>query len=420
MSNLNQQRPSTENGGHKHSPRSSALSARLLRQAGIFTFTLLLIEFLDELTFGAREAAWPLIRDDLRLDYSQVGLLLGIPGLVSNIVEPFIGILGDVWRRRVLVLGGGVVFGAALLLTAVSQEFWSLLISFIFLYPASGAFVGLAQATLMDVDPARHEQNMARWTFAGSVGVVGGSMLVLAAGWLNLGWRPIFFMLAGLTLLTLIAAWRYPFPRTQEEDEEGENAGFRAGVAAAVGALKRREVLRWLTLLQFSDLMLDVLLGFLALYFVDVVGASPELAALAVGVWTGLRLVGDFLLIPLLERVRGLSYLRLSAAAILLLYPAFLLVPDFWLKLGVLGLLGLFNAGWYAILQGQLYSAMPGQSGSALAVGNVFGLAGSILPIGFGLLAESYDLGVSMWLLLAGPVALLVGIPFGRQTESEV
>ncbi len=41
---------------------------------------LLLIEFLDELVFGAGEAAWPLIRDDLALSYDQIGLLLGIPG----------------------------------------------------------------------------------------------------------------------------------------------------------------------------------------------------------------------------------------------------------------------------------------------------------------------------------------------------
>jgi len=45
--------------------------------------------------------------------------------------------------------------------------------------------------------------------------------------------------------------------------------------------------------------MLDILYGFLALYFVDVVRVSPAFAALGVAVWTGLGLLGDFLLIPL-------------------------------------------------------------------------------------------------------------------------
>ena len=38
----------------------------------------------------------------------------------------------------------------------------------------------------------------------------------------------------------------------------------------AFAALKDKTVLRWLILLEFSDLMLDMLYGFLALYFVDV------------------------------------------------------------------------------------------------------------------------------------------------------
>ena len=67
---------------------------------------LLAIEFLDELVFGLREAAWPLVRDDLHLSYTQVGLLLGVPGIVASFIEPVIGILGDTWRRRWLVLGG--------------------------------------------------------------------------------------------------------------------------------------------------------------------------------------------------------------------------------------------------------------------------------------------------------------------------
>jgi predicted MFS family arabinose efflux permease len=140
------------------------------REAGIrystFAFTLLAIEFLDELVFGAREAAWPLIRSDLGLSYAEVGLLLSLPNVASNVVEPFLGILGDVWKRRVLILGGGVIFALAVLLSALSQSLLALLLAFILFYPASGAFVSLSQAALMDTDPARHEHNMARWTFA--------------------------------------------------------------------------------------------------------------------------------------------------------------------------------------------------------------------------------------------------------------
>jgi len=408
---------SVELGGTRGEIRSvSNPHFRTLRHAAVFTLTLLAIEFLDEFVFGAREAAWPLIRTDLGLSYAQVGLLLGLPSLVSSLVEPFLGILGDIWRRRVLILGGGVVFALALLLTALSQDFPVLLISFITFYSASGAFVSLSQATLMDADPARHEQNMARWTFAGSLGVVAGPIALGVAAMLNLGWRGLFLVFAGLTLIPLAVAYRF---RSAIGQRESERTDFKAGMVDALRALRRGEVLRWLTLLEFSDLMLDVLLGFLALYFVDVVGATPAQAGAAVAVWTGLGLLGNLLLIPLLERVRGLRYLRLSAVAELVLFPAFLLVPGFGAKLMLLGLLGLFNAGWYSILQAQLYSAMPGQSGTVMTVGNVFGLVGGLVPLGLGLVAERFDLAVTMWLLLLGPLALVIGIPRNGSRKHE-
>ena len=373
-----------------------------------FVITLLAIEFLDEFVFGAREAAWPLIRTDLGLNYAQVGVLLGLPNVLGNLIEPFLGILGDVWKRRVLILGGGMVFTLALLLTAISSSFVPLLLSFILLYPASGAFVSLSQAALMDTDPARHEHNMARWTFAGSLGVVTGPLALGAAAMLSLGWRTLFGMFSGLALIVLVVAWRFPFMNSQPQSERPT---FKDGAVNALRALRRGEVLRWLTLLEFSDLMLDVLLGFLALYFVDVVRVTPAQAGAAVAVWTGVGLLGDFLLIPLLERVRGLSYLRVSAVAEFVLFTTFLLVPSVWTKFVLLGLMGLFNAGWYSILKAQLYSAMPGQSGTVMTVGNIFGLVGGLIPLALGLVAQRFDLRVAMWLLLLGPVALMMGIP---------
>jgi FSR family fosmidomycin resistance protein-like MFS transporter len=393
------------------SPRRSRTS--IPRPVAALTFTLLLIEFLDEFVFGAQEAAWPLIRTDLGLSYAQVGLLLGLPSVVGNLIEPVVGVLGDVWKRRVLILGGGVVFALALWLTALSQGFPVLLISFILFYPASGAFVSLSQANLMDLAPDRHEQNMARWTFAGSVGVVAGPLALGAAAALGLGWRGLYVVFAGLTVILVGITRRVhpPAPPSTSKSPSPVVSSLKEGAVNALRALQRREVLRWLTLLAFSDLMLDVLLGFLALYFVDVVGATPARAGMAVAVWTGLALLGDLLLIPLLERVRGLSYLRLSAAVELVLFSAFLLAPGFWAKVGLLGLLGLFSAGWYSILKAQLYSAMPGQSGTVMTVGNVFGLVSGLIPLGLGLVAERFDLTVTMWLLSAGPIVLLSGIP---------
>jgi FSR family fosmidomycin resistance protein-like MFS transporter len=402
--------PNNEQRGSR--PPHTAVTVRRLQRSTGLILTLLAIEFLDELVFGAREAAWPLIRDDLSLNYAQVGVLLGVPSVVSGVIEPFLGVLGDVWRRRALVLGGGVLFALALALTALSRNYSLLLLSFILMYPASGAFVSLSQASLMDVDPARHEQNMARWTLAGSIGVLAGPLLLGLAALVGLGWRALILCFTVLTLGPLLAAWRTLTPASRAtSDECGLPGALRLGLLGALHALRRFEVLRWLGLLELANLVGDILLGFLALYFVDVVRVPAAQASVAVAVWTAVGLIGNLVMIPLLERTRGLIFLGRSALVTAILFPAFLLVPGFWPKLGLLALVALSTSGWYTILQAQVYSAMPGRSGTVMTVGNVGALVGGLMPLVLGLVAQRFDLHATMWLLWLGPLALLAGLP---------
>jgi len=387
------------------------------RRSTRFIVILLLIEFIDELVGGAREAAWPLLRADFNLSYTQIGLMLSIPGIVSNVIEPFIGILGDTWKRHALILGGGCVFVISCFMAAASPNGGWLLAAYVLFYPASGAFVSLSQAELMDLEPDRHEQNMSRWAFVGSRGVILGPILVGAAALIGMSWRVPFGITAFAALAALVFSWpafqRSPLsPRhTGQAGEISILRSLLAGFRGALQALKRGEVLRWLTLLSFSELMLSILYFYLALYLVDVGGLSPAAAGFGVAVWTIVGLVGDFLLIPLLERVPGIVYLRISAAVQLVLFPLFLLVQDILLKFVLLGLLGFFNSGWYSILKGRLYSAMPGQSGTVTTVGNIFGFAEQLIPLAIGLFAQRFGLGNAMWLLILGPIALLVGLP---------
>ena len=380
------------------------------RNLRLFILTLLAVELLDELVFGVRETAWPLIRDDLRLTYTQVGIILSAPVVFGNLVEPALGILADVWRRRVIVLTGGVVYAVATVLVGLSPNFVALLLAACVMNPAAGAFVGLSQATLMDAEPARREQNMARWTLAGSIGNSAGPAAVGLCVWAGLSWRWNFVCAGALMLAAVELARRQPFGNGAAHAEGATRAAFVEGVRDALRALRRRAVLRWLLLLKLGDFTYDVLRGFLALYFVDVVGAGEARAALAVVVWTWVGLVGDFLLLPLLERVRGLSYLRVSTAVVSVLFPVMLLAEGFAAKLVLLGLLGFANAGWYAILKAKLYEEMPGRSGTTMTLSNVFGTFGGLIPLALGAFAQRFGLGVMMWLLAAGPLTLVLGL----------
>ncbi|MBV9957409.1 MAG: MFS transporter [Acidobacteria bacterium] len=381
------------------------------RRALSLTLLLLATEFLDEFIFGAREAAWPLIRNDLRLSYTEIGLLLSLPAVFGHLVEPALGILADIWKRRALILGGGIVLACGLLLTFGSYSFPLLIVAFALLSPASGAFVGLSQAALMDAAPEERERNMARWELAGSLGNVVAPLVLSLALTVGAGGRSLYAGQALFALLLVAAAWRVPFDAPLARREHEAPSGLREGLRGVVRALRRREVWRWLVLLELADLLMDGLHAYLALYFVDVVGLSETKAGLALVVWTCAGLPGDILLLPLLKRVRGLSYLRVSACVMLLLFPLFLLAPGAGLKLVVLGLIGFGNAGWYAIMKAQLYDAMEGRSGTVMTLSNVSGLFNGLIPLGLGLVAERLGLATAMWLLILGPLALLFGVP---------
>lgn len=380
-------------------------------------FIYLLIEFLDELVFGVGEVALPLLRDDLHLTYTQIGLLLSLPGVIAAFIEPFIGILGDVWKRRVLIIVGGILFTVSLALTGISTTFYLLLFSFILFFPSSGAFVSLSQANLMDSDTARHEQNMARWTFAGSLGVLSGPLLLGLFVYFGLGWRGTYTALAAFSTFCLLAALRYLPPDSGSVPSFPSFGTVFDGFRAVFVALKRVEVWRWLLLLEFADLMMDVLFSYLALYFVDVARATETQAGIAVTVWLAMGLITDFLFIPFIDRQRdSMNFLRVTALVESFAFAVFLVIPGFIPKLIAVIIVNLFNTGWYPILQGRLYSSLPGQSASVMAIGSITAPLAKFFPFLLGFLADQFGLQTAMWILLLGPLALLIGLP--RRTHS--
>jgi MFS transporter, FSR family, fosmidomycin resistance protein len=372
----------------------------------------LVIEYLDELVFGVGEVALPLMRNDLALTYTQIGLLLSLPGIIAAFIEPFIGILGDVWRRRPLIIIGGLLFTLSLFMTGASFSFALLLASFILFFPASGAFVSLSQASLMDSAPSRHEQNMARWNFAGSLGVLSGPLLLGLFLYLGLGWRGTYAALASFSALCLLAALRYLPADKVTAPTIPSLGGVFEGFRAAFLALKRGDVWRWLLLLEFADLMGDVLFSYLALYFVDVGQATEAQAGIAVTLWLAMGLVTDFLFIPFIDRQKdSLRYVRTTALLEIFAFALFLIIPGFLPKLVVVILVNLLNTGWYPVLQGRLYSSLPGQSASIMAISSVTAPLAKFFPFLIGFAADQFGLQTAMWILILGPFALLIGLP---------
>ncbi len=355
--------------------------------------------------FGLQDSALPLIRSDLGLSYAAIGLLLSFPAFAANLIEMPIGLAADGPRRRRLVLAGGVLFTGALLAISAAPTFLVLLLALTILYPASGAFVFLSQADLMDAVPARREQNMARWNLAGSIGALAGPALLTAAVFAGPGWRGAYAVTAVVSAAAL--ASRAFAPATPHEHAASQ-PGFRDTLKAALRSLVRLEVVRTVALLEASDLMLDVLTGYLALYFVDVLHQPPWFGALVVAVRIASGLAGDVISVHVLERMSGTTYVRLTAFGAAAAYTALLLVPNVLAKMALIAVLSVLTAGWYPVLQARLFHALPGQSGALLAIGNVFRLVTTPLALVIGLVAARFGLGTALWILVASPVLVVL------------
>jgi FSR family fosmidomycin resistance protein-like MFS transporter len=366
--------------------------------------TLLFVELLDELAGGALGAALPQMRTDLDLSYGQVGALFAIPAVLGNLIEVPFGLLADRGHRRRLILGGGIAFTVALAAMAGAPTYLVLLAAVVLYYPASGAFVSLAQAVLADTDPPRSTALMARWTLAGSVGVVAGPLLYAAVLVMGGTWRIALASVAALFVLGVAAVARVHIAEGDEDDEH--LPGWRDVVTAA----RQRTVLAATGLLQASDLLGDVLASFLALYLVDVAGLPAAGAALGLATWAVAGLVGDALAVPVLDRMDGRVLVRVSAVVAAVLYAAFLVVDAAPAQLVLLALLAVSTAGWYPVLQARFYATLPGRSGVAVSLTSASGIVAGAIPLTLGAVAERFGLGPMMWLLLAGPLALVAGL----------
>ncbi len=360
------------------------------------------------------------------MSYAQVGLLASVPLLVGGFLELPLGVLAGQGRpRRLAILGGGIIFVLTLLAVASARSFTVLLCAFVAFYPASGAFVSLTQAEIMDAWPDRQAQVMARWDLAGSTGAVAGPLLLAAVLATGAGWRAGYLALAGFAALVWLGAYLRaptdPVAAADSPDADGkaeERQLWTARAREIAAALRDWGTLRWVLLIEVADLLVDTFTGFLALYLVDVAHLPPAVAALAIAIRLGAALAGDAALVMIGERAGDLAVLRASAVAAAQLYPGFLLVPGVVPKLIVLAALSAATAPWYPLLQARLYGSLPGRSSVAVTLSSAAGLAGGLGPLAVGLVAQGFGLSWALAGLVVVPVAVLLVLGGARSRSA--
>ncbi|MDP6607323.1 MAG: MFS transporter [Dehalococcoidia bacterium] len=381
----------------KSIPRAQGVSDRVvgLALAGRFT---------DELLGGLPDVLMPTIQRSLGLRFTQVGLLALALNYVAVVVESISGLLTDVWERRWLLAWGATVLGGAVIVMGAARAFPVLLLGFALYGLASGPLAHTADVVLVEAHPQTPGRIFARATSLDTVGAMLAPLLVAAAVWAGLDWRWLLAG-AGATALgygALLAATR--FPRSARHDDGGAPGGW-SGVRQNIAlVLSSRAALAWLAFLFAFDLV-EAPLFLKTIWLAERVGMSQGEVALYRVLEMAIVLVSLLWLDRWLVRATPRRLLAISIAALIVLFPAWLLIPGVWSRVLLAFPLNFFQAMIWPIAKSESLSSVPGHPGTVTAVNSLFGLAP--LTLGVGALAELWSLTAAMLVVIGAGLALM-------------
>lgn len=367
--------------------------------------------FLNQADRQVFNVVMPLIRADLGLSDTALGLVATTFTIVYGVLVPVAGLLGDFTDRRRLVIASLIIFSVGTLLTGFAS---SLVMLLVFRGVATGAGEALYAPAAFSLIGESHNRTRARalavHQTANYTGIVLGS---LVAGWIGqeLGWRMSFLFYGALGLLwAAVIYWRTRSRPVSTRSRPSFDAQ-RALVATAARVIARRPVIL-AQMLAFGGLIFSYV-GFLTwmpTLLVERFGLSVANAGFS-SVFYHLLLSYLALLLAsyLTDRtVRRWSRIRLVSMSIglILCAPFIWLIPESRTLSGTFVLLGcygfargVYDASIFAALfddvEDELRSTI---SGLLLASGFVIGAAS---PLILGALKQGYGLEAGFQLLAA-------------------
>ena len=323
------------------SPRSQARTALVLLTG------LNILNYIDRSVLFAVQ---PLVQAEFHGTDAQFGFLTTAFFLCYMIAAPMVGWVADRYARKLIIVGGAMVWSVATLLTAVTYNFETLLLRHAIVGIGEATFVTIAPAFLADLfDENERGRIYAMFFLATPVGTALGYLIggQLGPHW---GWRAPFYVagapgfVLGLLMLTIPEPQRGLHDRIQETAERGTLRGLvrnRAYWTATLG-------------MAFMTFALGGLLVWMPTFLSRVRGYSLGRANQIFGVSVLVNgivatLLGGWLADRLLQRTSGAYYLT-SGAGLALALPAMVLAlrtkaPVLLPSIVVSGFLLLLNTG---------------------------------------------------------------------------
>jgi predicted MFS family arabinose efflux permease len=358
---------------------------------------------LDELSTGVPVSAAGLFQTRLQISASLLTLgLFTIPVGVAIAIEPPLFLwAGKRSRTRVISISLLLVALGAVLL-AFTGSFMGLLLSLTLWYPAIGLAAGLAQAELMDREPAQRERNLTRWTLLSAIGDVAAPALLAASVKLHASYRGALLVAALVCILLALRLWFIaPVSPSEEEEDVPKTKSLRA-------ILQNRALLIWLLGASLCDMMDETLTALAAVRVERELHGDPWALLL---VLSAIPLGGTLSLLAverLLLRMRATLLLGASCVLTVLALALFLVSRSVEAMALSALLLGAADAAHYPIAQAQAYRAAPEDSDWVASLGSAFTILTVISTPVLGLVVDHHGLSWGFLTLCLQPAGLLL------------
>ena len=183
------------------------------------------------------------IMEELGFGYAQLGLLQAIRNMLSSVTQGLYGFLTPFFRRTRILAVANMVLGLGVMLSGFAFSFWSFIGARVFAATGSSAQHPIGASLLSGYYPDKRGTVLA---LNSSIASVGSFFAPLVAGFMlfYMGWRQVFFIVAGLSVafgfVYLLFGER---KRPSERRESGGKSKLKQGFTSYRLVLKNRNIL---------------------------------------------------------------------------------------------------------------------------------------------------------------------------------
>lgn len=357
------------------------------RTAFAVLFAISFSHLLNDLIQSLIPAIYPILKDTLRLDFSQIGLITLTFQLTASVLQPFIGFYADKRSRPYSLAFGMGMSLLGLLLLSAAQSYAVLLLA--------AALVGLGSAIFHpESSRVARMASGGRFGLAQSVFQVGGNagsalgpllaaFIVVPRGQTSIAWFSLAALLA-IIVLVRIGGWY--------KRRVLVTAGKAALKRETGTTLPRRTILVSIVILMIlvfsKNFYTASLTNYLSFYLIDRFGLSVQQAQAYLFVYLGAVALGAVLGGPVMDRVGRKYVIWFSILGALPFTLALPYVGLVWTGV-LLVLVGLIMSASLSAIVVYAQELVPGRVGtmSGLFLGLSFGMGG----LGAALLGELAD-----------------------------